>query len=97
METFDVSFNKETKFYVYILYSYKDNGLYIGYTTDLKKRLTSHAKGENTATKLRTPFRLIHYEYFIDKADAKAREEYLKSGYGREQLKSLLRRTLKNI
>lgn len=30
-------------------------------------------------------------------ADAKAREEFLKSGYGRKQLTQILKRTLKNI
>jgi predicted GIY-YIG superfamily endonuclease len=64
METSDVS-----KYYVYILFSLKDYGLYIGYSTDLKKRLLQHAKNQVTATKLRTPFKLIHYEYFIEKAD----------------------------
>jgi len=91
METSDVS-----KYYVYILFSLKDGGLYIGYTTNLKKRLTQHSNNQVTATKDRTPLKLIHYEYFVDKADAKAREEFLKSGYGRRQLKQILKRTLKN-
>lgn len=85
-----------SKYYVYILFSLKDKGLYIGFTTDLKKRLNQHAKSQVTATKLRTPFRLIHYEFFIDRKDAKAREEFLKSGYGRKQLKEALKRTLEN-
>lgn len=88
METSNVS-----RFYVYILYSLKDHGLYIGYTTDLKKRLIQHSKNQVTSTKLRTPFKLIHYEYFIDIADTKAREEFLKSGYGRKQLNQILKRT----
>jgi hypothetical protein len=46
------------------------------------------------ATKARIPFKLIHYEYFINKKDAKAREEYLKSGHGREQLRNFLKSTL---
>lgn len=92
-ETFDVSKNR---FYVYVLFSLKDKGLYIGFTLDLKKRLIQHAKSQVTATRLRTPFLLIHYEYFIDKADAKAREEFLKSGYGRKQLKEILKRTFRN-
>ena len=92
METFDVSFNNKGKYYVYILLSLKDNGLYIGFTSNLKTRLTQHAKGQATATRLRIPFLLIHYEYFF-KADAKAREEYLKSGAGRTQLKQILKRT----
>lgn len=92
-ETFDVS----NKFYVYILFSFKDKKLYIGFTTELKNRLIEHASGRVTATKLRRPFKLIHYEYFINKADAKAREEFLKSGYGRKQLKEFLKNTLINF
>jgi putative endonuclease len=95
METSDVSSPTE-RYYVYILYSYKDKGLYIGFTTDLKKRLVYHASGKVQATILRRPLKLIHYEYFINKVDAKAREEFLKSGYGREQLKQILKRTLLN-
>lgn len=45
-ETSDVS-----RYYVYILYSYQDVGFYIGFTNNLKRRLTEHAKGEVTATK----------------------------------------------
>ena len=87
-ETSDVS-----RFYVYILLSLKDKGLYIGFTSDLKNRLKLHSKGKVHSTKLRKPFKLIHYEYFINKVDAKAREKFLKSGYGRKQLKQILKRT----
>lgn len=96
METSDVSLNKEYKFYTYVLYSYKDKGLYIGYSENLKSRLASHAQGKNTSTKDRRPLKLIHYEYFINKKDAKAREEFLKSGYGRKQLKQFLKNTFRN-
>jgi putative endonuclease len=89
-ETSDVSLKK---FYVYILYSLKDKGFYIGFSTDLRARLTKHAKGEVIATKFRRPFKLIHYEYFINKKDAMAREEFLKSGFGRKQLQAVLKRT----
>lgn len=91
-ETSDVS---KPRYYVYILYSIKDNGFYIGFTSNLKIRLIKHARGEVTATKSRTPLKLIHYEYFVNENDAKAREEFLKSGYGRKQLQSILKRTLK--
>jgi putative endonuclease len=92
METSDVS-----RYYIYILFSLKDKGLYIGFTENLKRRLTEHSKSQVTSTKLRVPFKLIRYEYFINKTDAKAREEFLKSGHGRKQLKEILKRTLKNI
>jgi len=67
------------------LLSLKDKGLYIGFTADLNNRLTLHSDGKVFATKDRLPFKLIHYEYFINKADAKAHEELLKSGHGRGQ------------
>jgi len=94
-ETFDVSITK--RFYVYILYSLKDFGFYIGFTTDLKNRLTLHSKGKVTATKFRRPLKLIHYEYFVNKQDAKSREEFLKSGYGRKQLKEFLKNTIETL
>lgn len=82
------------RYYVYILLSQKDHKLYIGFTNDLKRRLTQHANGESLATKNRKPLKLIHYEYFVNIKDAKAREEFLKSGYGRRQLKEFLNNTL---
>ena len=93
-ETSDVS---NSKFYTYILYSRKDKGLYIGYTTNLEIRLTLHAKGQVFATKNRLPVKLIHYEYFINESDAKAREKFLKSGYGRKQFKEILKNTFEEL
>ena len=92
-ETSDVS----NKYYVYILFSLKDKGLYIGFTTNLKDRLLRHAKGEVQSTSNRRPLKLIHYEYFVNEEDAKAREVFLKSGFGRNQLKKALKRTLKKL
>ncbi|GAB4218658.1 MAG: GIY-YIG nuclease family protein [Candidatus Microgenomates bacterium] len=89
--------NVFNKFYTYILFSKKDKGFYIGFTTDLRKRLITHSKGLVPSTKFRRPLFLIHYEYFIDKSDAKAREKYLKSGYGRIQIQQILKRTLVNL
>lgn len=92
LETSDVS--SIDRYYVYILQSKRDNGLYIGFSTNLRYRLEQHAKGRVTSTHLRIPFKLIHYEYFINKMDAKAREKYLKSGFGREQLSQFRKHTL---
>lgn len=92
-ETSDVS----VRYYVYILYSLKDSKFYIGYSNNLKRRLTEHANGKVETTKNRTPLKLIHYEYFIHKDDAEAREKFLKSGYGRKQFKEILKHTLEEI
>lgn len=78
-------------FYVYILESQKDTMWYTGCTSDLQKRILEHAKGENTSTKSRGPFKLIYYEACLDKYDARAREKYLKSGMGKRYLKNRLK------
>lgn len=87
-ETLDVSY-KEQQHYVHVLLSYKDSSLYIGYATNLKQRLISHASGKVISTKNHMPDKLFHYEYYINCNEATSREEYLKSEYGREQLKQI--------
>ncbi len=77
-------------FYVYILRSLKNKSLYIGYTTNLKKRFGEHNNGESLATKPFRPYKLIFYEAFLDRVDAKRREEYLKSGWGFRSIKKML-------
>ncbi|MCL5407094.1 MAG: GIY-YIG nuclease family protein [Patescibacteria group bacterium] len=84
-------------YYTYILISEKDHGLYIGFTSDLEKRIKRHLSGQVTATKNRLPLKLIFYEGFLNKNDAESREKYLKSGYGRKNLYKMLQRTLKRF
>mgnify|MGYP001590398897 FL=1 len=77
-------------FYVYILQSQKNKSLYIGYTSNLKQRFEEHNNGKSLATKPFRPYRLIFYEAFLNKQDAKSREEYLKSGWGLRTIKKML-------
>lgn len=84
-------------YYVYILISKKDNQLYIGCTNDLQKRFKLHNLGKIEATKNRRPLELIYYEAFINKHDAFEREQWLKTGWGRNQLKKILFNFLKNL
>lgn len=84
-------------YYVYILISNKDGRLYIGYTSNLKSRLQQHAKGLVDSTRHRRYLQLIHYEYFINRSDAKSREIFLKSGAGHDQLKLILKSTLIHV
>ena len=39
-----------------------DNGFYIGFPTDLKRKLSEHKKGASFATSYCGPWRLIYYE-----------------------------------
>jgi len=84
------------KYYVYTLLSLRNFDFYTGFTTDLKRRILDHAKGLIDSTKIRIPFKLIHYEYFANLEDAKAREKFLKSNIGKAQLKQSLKKTLRD-
>ena len=78
-------------YYVYILQSKKNQSLYIGYTTKLENRVAEHNSGKSQATKPFRPYELIFYEVFLNAKDAKSREEYLKSGWGRRTIKKLFK------
>jgi len=78
-------------YYVYVLRSKKDNKNYIGFTENLKLRFEQHCKGLVSSTKHRRPLKLIYYEACIDKKDAKHREGYLKTHYGRMFVKNRLK------
>jgi putative endonuclease len=82
-------------YYVYILQSIKDKNLYIGCTNDLKKRFLLHNNGKIFSTKKRKPFKLIYYEAFLNRKDAFTREQWLKTGWGRNQIKKILNNYLK--
>ena len=84
-------------YYVYTLLSLNDHKFYTGFTSNLRDRLSRHARGEVRSTANRRPIKLIHYEYFVEEKDAKAREVFLKSGFGRSNLKKALQRTLFNF
>ena len=78
-------------YYTYVLQSLKDRKLYIGYTSDLRRRLQQHKFGGSISTKRRLPFRCIFYEAFISQDDAKRREGYFKTNKGKKALKLMLR------
>jgi len=78
-------------YYVYILFSLKDNRLYIGFTNNLIKRIKQHNNGETKSTKHRMPFKLVYYEAHLNQYVALEREKYFKSGWGRKYIKEKLR------
>lgn len=82
-------------YYVYVLLSLKDNKFYIGFTSDLKRRLKEHNAGKNISTKSRLPLKLVYYEAHLSKTDAQRREGYFKTSKGKSTLKQMLRDSLK--
>ena len=75
--------------YVYLLQSVKDNRTYVGYTSNLNKRLREHKAGRVRATKHRMPLKLLFFEEFELSQEAKKREKWWKNGAGRRKLRSM--------
>lgn len=85
------------KYCVYVLYSLKDFKLYIGYTTNLTRKLSEHFKGASKSTAARRPFRLIFCEYYLSQKDALRREKYFKTNPGKKTLKLMLRESFSEL
>lgn len=80
----------------YVLQSKTDNNFYVGYTTNLKKRLDEHNSGKVKSTNPRRPFKVVYYEVCYNQTDALHREKYLKSSYGKRYIKNRLKNYLCN-
>jgi len=78
----------EKMHYTYILQSQQDqNRFYIGYTSDLKCRLTEHNFGKSIHTKKFPPWKIKNYIAFEDATRAAEFGKFLKSGNGRNFIK----------
>ena len=81
--------------YVYVLRSQCTGRLYLGWTTDLQRRLCEHDEGRSYATRSGAPYDLVYYEAYAHRAEAVARERSLKKHANVwKQLKRRLSRTL---
>ena len=74
---------------VYILHSVSFNRTYTGMTNNLERRLNQHNTGRNKSTKGFAPWKVIYKESFETRLEARKKEKYLKSGVGREFMKTL--------
>ena len=70
-------------YFVYILYSQKDKGLYVGCSKNIENRFRIHNLGNVLVTKGCRPLVLIYTEQIDSKAEAFQRERFLKSLWGR--------------
>jgi putative endonuclease len=84
-----MQYTKDDHYTVYVLED-KKGLLYKGVTNCLDYRLFQHNNNLGNWTKNRGPFKLVYTEKYKIKTDALKREKYLKSGKGREFLKSTL-------
>ena len=74
--------------WIYILENLNDKSWYIGYTSDLEKRIKDHQRGNGArTTRIKKDWKLIYCEGYLEKLDALGREDFLKSGSGRKFIK----------
>jgi len=74
-------------YYVYLIKNSKTAGTYIGYTSNLKRRIKEHKCKSSE---------LIYYEAYISKEDARGREHKLKQrGQTVRRLKERLKNSLR--
>ena len=84
--------------YIYVIKSKRKNWIYIGFTSDLKKRFYEHNKGKARVTEAYKPFTLVYYEAYLSKKDARVREiELKKKGQQKEFLKERIKNSLKIV
>jgi putative endonuclease len=78
-------------YFVYVLYSKAFDKIYIGYTSDIYKRLKAHNHYKNKGwTKKYQPWEIIYKESIPLKNNAIIRERQLKSSQGRAFIRSLI-------
>ena len=66
------------RYTVYILQSQVDNTFYIGYTSNLERRLSEHNEGRTRYSSSKRPWELLYSEEYTTKRDAIMRERFLK-------------------
>jgi len=70
-------------YYVYFLRSEQYSGqTYVGFTSDLKRRLSVHNSGKSPHTSKYAPWSLVFYSAFQTENLAKGFEKYLKTASG---------------
>jgi len=75
---------------VYAIKSESNGDIYVGIAKDAELRLKEHNSGKNRYTKGLRPWIILYREELPDWESARKREKYLKSGVGKEFLKSLV-------
>ena len=76
--------------YVYAIKSKKDGRIYVGMTDNIERRLKEHNSGKTKSTKGFIPWELIYEVEMENRENARVREKYLKSGFGKLFLKNLI-------
>lgn len=79
-----------SEYFVYILKSINYAKTYVGITDNIHRRLIQHNNGYHPYTKRYAPWKIITIEKNKNRAEARAREKYLKSCTGRKWISNNL-------
>ena len=77
-------------YYIYAIKSKEKNYIYVGLTNNSERRITEHNYKKEKTTRFYAPFETILIEKYNTRIEARRREKYLKSGVGKEYLKTLI-------
>ncbi|WP_422079905.1 GIY-YIG nuclease family protein [Ulvibacterium sp.] len=77
-------------YFVYALWSERYDRIYVGFSNDPDRRLREHNSGKDGFTKRYVPWQRFYMEQAEDATEARKKEKYYKSGWGRKRLKSIL-------
>lgn len=77
-------------YYVYAIKSIERNYIYVGMTDNLERRIAQHNNKREQTTRPYAPFKIIYTKEFDSRNSARQEEKRLKSGFGKEFLKSLI-------
>ncbi len=87
---------KESKYYVYILYSESIEQYYKGQTNDIEDRMVRHNGGRNEYTKRGVPWTLVWCIEKATRSEAMQLEKILKK-YGQKSLEGFMERYSEHI
>ena len=76
-------------YFTYALKSKERNYIYVGLTGNPERRIAEHNNKNEKTTRSYAPFKIILIEEHNTRIEARKREKYLKSGIGKEYLKSI--------
>jgi putative endonuclease len=75
---------------VYAIKSISKNYIYVGMSNEISRRFKEHCSSKSRTTRPYAPFKIIYTEECPDRKSARVREKYLKSGVGKEFLRSIV-------
>jgi len=77
-------------FYVYVLVSLKTGRFYIGYTSNLQRRLLEHNTNNTKSLRNKGHYKIVYFEELTSSIDARKREKIIKAYKGGNAFKRLI-------